>query len=243
MQVLNRIATLNNRADVLTGVEIIVQPETKPLSVLYLFSQGYAAHTLKIGMLWLLQAAGYWGVTLFFPVYLEQFGVNQYFCMFINVCAVIIGLCLLRILVDKPWFGRIRTLRIYICGTIISLLLGSLLQDEVSISVLAVFTYFFMAPMAAILQIYTAETYPTLLRNTAMSWALVMSCVPGMTTALIGAELLSSSKKWLYPLVWGSVYVLQFVVAMTLNKDRTAVALVETAQEHSNIKTETGAVN
>ncbi len=233
LQILKRIASLNNCPDVLDGYELISQQEQKPLNFLHLFSKEFAAHTLKITAIWILQVAGYWGVTVFFPVYLSEFGLDQYFCMFINICANIPGHFLLIILIDRPWFGRIRTLRIFSSGAMISLLLTALLQDEVSISVLAVFTYFFMIPIFAILQTYTTETYPTLLRNTAMSWALMMICIPGMTTAFIGAELVSSDKKWLYPLVWGLVFVLQLLVSLTLNRETAGGALDETAKEES----------
>ena len=222
IKILTKIATQNKREAVMQAVQVTFTPDEKSRNFYDLFSKEFAMQTIQISTLWFLQATGYWGVTIFFPKYLAKFHIPPYLDMFVNICAQIPGCFMVIQMIDSHTFGRLWTLRIFIAGTMTSLLLTTYLQDQVSISVLAVVTYFFMPAIYSILQTYTPEVYPTLLRSTAMSWASVVISIPPMITAFVGAELISSHLTWLYPLIWGSVFFVQLLVAFSVRRETAA---------------------
>eukprot|EP00794_Sanderia_malayensis_P009087 gene9087-10056_t len=233
LKILNIMARKHKCPDALNGFKVIDEQEIKSRNFFHLFSREFIVQTLQISTLWFLQATGYWGVTIFFPKYLARFGIAIYFDMFMNICAQIPGYFLLIQMIDRSKIGRIWTLRLFTFGVMISLLLLTFLEDRVSVAVLAVICYFFMPPIFAILQIYTTEIYPTLLRSNAMSWASIVISLPGMTTTFISAKIVSSPKQWIYPLVWAVVFLLQLIVAMTLRKETAAQSIDVSSKEHS----------
>ena len=190
-----------------------------------IFSREVIVQTFQLSFIWLWQSYGYWGVTSFYPKYLSQYGVPSFFIMFMNICAQPPGSFMAILLIDNQRFGRLRTMQCFSFCSVVVLFLAVFLRDQISISVLSVATYFFMAPIYAVLQTYIPECYPILMRSTIMSLLNLISTIPGMTAAFIGAELLSLHRHWLYPCVWGTVFALQFLLSLTLRKETAQLSL------------------
>ncbi|XP_065066141.1 putative transporter svop-1 isoform X2 [Rhopilema esculentum] len=190
-----------------------------------IFSREVIVQTFQLSFIWLWQSYGYWGVTSFYPKYLSQYGVPSFFIMFMNICAQLPGSFMAILLIDNQKFGRLHTMQCFSFCSVVVLFLAVFLRDQISISVLSVATYFFIAPIYAVLQTYIPECYPTSMRSTIMSLLNLISTIPGTTAAFIGAELLSLHKHWLYPCVWGTVFALQFLLSLTLRKETAQLSL------------------
>eukprot|EP00112_Aurelia_sp_Birch-Aquarium-sp1_P012691 Seg2672.5 transcript_id=Seg2672.5/GoldUCD/mRNA.D3Y31 product="Synaptic vesicle 2-related protein" protein_id=Seg2672.5/GoldUCD/D3Y31 len=245
MEILERMANQNKKDGILEGVKIVTSEKEKPSQFFNLFQRSHIIQTIQLSAIWFLQSTGYWGVTVFFPKYLTKFGAPVYFDIFVCICAELPGLFLVILMIDNPRFGRIFTLRCFSFGSIISLMLSAFLQTEIAISVLAVITYFFMVPIYSVLETYTPELYPTQLRSMMMSWINIVIAIPGMTTAFLGATIVSSTINWLYPLVWGLVFVFQLLIAFTLSKETLLMSLEKTSikNEDNVMKNETQTIN
>lgn len=201
--------------------------EVKRGNIWDLFSKNLWKDTLTFSCLWFLQAMGYWGVTIYLPEYMTNLGVNSYFNMFSIFIGEIPGLILAMIVIEHHMLGRIGCLRLFSFLTAVSLLIFSFIPKHALKSVLIIVCYFSMVPIYSILNTFTPEIYPTDIRSTAMAWMNVVIEVPGLITPFVGATLLSSSLPWLYPVVWGSVFVLQFVVTLGLRREMAGESLKE----------------
>ena len=244
MEILKKMAKQSNKDGIFEEVKIITSEKEKPCQFFCLFKRNYIIQTIQLSAIWFLQSTGYWGVTVFFPKYLTKFGAPTYFDIFVCICAELPGLFLVILMIDNPRFGRISTLRFFSFGSIISLSLSTFLQTEIAISVLAVITYFFMVPIYSVLETYTPELYPTQMRSMMMSWINIIIAIPGMTTAFLGATIVSSTINWLYPLVWGLVFVFQFLIAFTLKKETLLKSLEKTFKnEDDAIENHTQIIN
>ena len=190
-----------------------------------------------VSLVWFLQATGYWGVTNYLPEYMEKLGADPYFNMFSVFIGEIPGLFLAMFLIEKYMLGRIRCLRLFSFVTAVSLFLFSFIPRHEFKSVLIIICYFSMVPIYSILDTYTPEVFPTDVRSTAMAWVNNVIEVPGLITPFVSATLLSSDLPWLYPVVWGSVFVLQCIITFclrieTAGKDLKDVQYIANSEEH-----------
>lgn len=227
LRVLDWIANQNAVALPLEDFTLVISNDAKKYSFFELFSKEYAVQTIKLSLIWFLQSTGYWGCTAFFPNYFTEFDAPVYLNMFVNICSEIPGFFFAMILINTRSIGRLWTLRIFSLGCMAALLSMTFFQTKVAVSVLSVISYFFMVPIYAIMEVYTPECYPTLLRGTMMSLVNLVLTVPNMVAAFLAARILSSSKHWLFPLVWAITYMLQLVIGMTLEKETIFSSLDE----------------
>ncbi|XP_059170639.1 uncharacterized protein LOC131952132 [Physella acuta] len=184
-----------------------------------LFSKELRSRTVVFSCIWFLQASGYWGVTTYLPEYMSNLGVDPYFNMFSVFIGEIPGLFLAMILIERYMLGRIRTLRLFCALTALSLLVFSFIPEHAYKAVLIILCYFSMVPIYSILNAFTPELYPTDIRSTAMAWMNVVIEIPGLITPFVGATLVSSSIPWLYPVVWGSLFVIQCALTFAIKKE------------------------
>ena len=219
VKVLGWIAKHNKKEFLVNDFTLVVENNISAGPVLNLFTKGYANQTIKLSIIWLLQSMGYWGSTAFFPSFFTHFGAPVYFDMFVNFFATLPGYCLAIILINIQNVGRLWTLRIFSLGCTLSLLSMAFLQSTVALSVLSVISYFFMVPIYAILEVYTPECYPSLMRSTMMSLVNLVLALPNMVSPFFAAKILSSSKQWLFPFVWSMCFLLQFFITVTLQKE------------------------
>lgn len=192
-----------------------------------LFSKKFRSHTLVFSAIWFLQATGYWGVTVYLPEYMARLGADPHMNMFSVFLGEIPGLFLAMILIERYMLGRIKTLRFFSAMTALSLLVFSVIPEHALKSVLIILCYFSMVPIYSILNTFTPEVYPTEIRSTAMAWVNILIEVPGLITPFVGATLLSSNIPWLYPVVWGCVFILQCAVTFALKNETAGREIVD----------------
>ena len=225
VKILGWIAKQNKTELPLKDYKLISQKSMEKHSFATLFSKELRRQTMKLSFIWFLQSAGYWGTTTFLPKYFTQFDAPVYLDMFVNICAELPGYFFAIILINTKGIGRLWTLRIFSLASMVTLLLMSFLQNKVSISVLSVICYFFMVPIYSILEVYTPECYPTLLRGTMMSLVNLIIALPNMVAPFFSAKVISLQKHWLFPFVWAMCFMLQFLSGLTLHKETLFVPL------------------
>lgn len=156
---------------------------------------------------------------------MAKLGADPYFNMFSIFIGEIPGLLLAMLLIEHYMLGRIRTLRFFSAMTALSLFVFSFIPEHAFKTVLIILCYFSMVPIYSILNTVTPELYPTEVRSTAMAWVNILIEVPGLLTPFIGATLLSSDLPWLYPVVWGCVFFVQFAITFTLRNETAGRAI------------------
>ncbi|KAH9489219.1 hypothetical protein Btru_045634 [Bulinus truncatus] len=217
----------------LPDIEKIVCPaSTKSKFVLFdLFNRELRARTLVFSMIWFLEAAGYWGVTVYLPEYMESLGVDPYLNMFSVFIGEIPGMFLAMILIEGHMLGRIRTLRCFSALTAGSLFVFSIIPLEALKVVVIIVCYFSMVPIYSILNAFTPELYPTDIRSTAMAWMNVLIEIPGLISPWVSAKLLSSEIPWLYPVTWGSVFLVQCALTLAIKTETAGKELRECSKK------------
>ncbi|KAK3090564.1 hypothetical protein FSP39_012726 [Pinctada imbricata] len=216
LKVLNGIA--NGSRNRFKEGEIICASNNKRGRVQDLFKRGSRLKTLIIGAIWFLQATGYWGVTVYLPEYMGSLGIDPYFNMFTIFIGELPGMVLAMILVEPYMFGRVRCLQFFSLFTFLSLIVFAFVNLTFLKSVFVIVCYFFMVPIYSLLNTYTPEVYPTMFRTTAMAMFNIVIEIPGLVTPFIGEYLVTTkdTKEWLYPVVWASVFFLQFLFTLGL---------------------------
>ncbi|KAL3843137.1 hypothetical protein ACJMK2_021089 [Sinanodonta woodiana] len=209
LHVLSTIARQNKTS--MPKGEIICPPSQERGKLLELFKAPVLKRTIFSSLVWFFQSTGYWGVTIYLPEYMGSLGINPYFNMFTVFIGELPGLCLAMILIEPHMLGRIKCLRFFSIGTIITLVLFAFINLDFLKAVCVIVVYFFMVPIYSILNTYTSEVYPTDIRSIAMAWVKSVISVPGLITPFVGASILSSNISWLYPIVWACCFALQFL--------------------------------
>ena len=226
----------------LTG-EIVCPPSEKRGQILHLFKPGICWKTINLGLIWFLQATGYWGVTTYLPEYMGSQGVDPYFNMFTIFIGELPGLCLAMILVEPYMLGRIRCLQVFSFSTCISLILFGFVGLDFLKAVCVIVCYFFMVPIYSILNTFTPEVYPTGIRSTAMASMYMLIEIPGLITPFVGEYLVSSKIPWLYPVVWAGVFLLQSLAICGLSSETAGKSLKDSQKEMEQEEIEETAIS
>ena len=214
----------------LTG-EIICAQNKKRGSPRQLFSKELRWRTITISVIWFLQATGYWGVTTYLPEYMTSQGVNPYFNMFSVFIGEIPGLILAMVIIEKKRIGRINCLRTFSSVTLIALVAFAFVPLHQLKTFFVILVYFSMVPIYSVLNTFTPEMYPTNIRSMAMGWVNVVIEIPGLITPFVGELLLSSSIRWLYPVVWSAMFAGQLAVTCGLGRETAGQDLQDGSHE------------
>lgn len=175
-----------------------------------------------------MQSMGFWAVTMYLPEYMGGLGMDVYFIMVTVFVGEIPGMCLAMILIEPHMFGRIRCLRFFSAVTATFLILFAFINLDFLKAVFVVVVYCFMAPLYSILNTFTPEVYPTDSRSIAMAWVYIVTSVPNISTAFIGASVLSTNITWLYPTLSAAFFTLQFLFTFGLGADPAKQGLNDT---------------
>ena len=189
--------------------------------------------TICLTIIFTLQLMVSYGTTLFLPYNLQILGVSPYLCSFIAFTAEIPGILLLAIIIEWPEFGRKNTVIVSAFILAILYFVFAFLQNPVSIPVLTILIYFLLVPNLTIIHIYMAESYPTEIRIMALAF---IGCITSvlLTGFTLGAGYLAEQSHkytWLSPTIWGSIFVLQFIVSLFLNHETRGQNLKDTVAE------------
>ena len=158
---------------------------------------------------------------VFFPVVLHNYGVNHFMVLLFSAIAQIPGFLLMSIIIEWPWFGRLKTMRLYMLIAVISYLLFAFVRNDVATPVFAVITFFAMNPLISIAYTYVSEIYPTEIRGEASGFMNTVQGILGIVLPFVSGYISDLSKllPWLYGVVWASMYALLLVVSFGLTKE------------------------
>ncbi len=161
-------------------------------------------------------------------VFLPQFLLNSspyfasegpFFTAFIGYLGQLPGIALMALIIEWPKIGRLNALRFFSLLTAASFFIFGFVQNEIATSVLMIFIYFSMVPIIPLLLTYMSEVYPTEIRGFASGFFNALSAVFGIGVLFIGGYIteLSIQLPWLFPTVWGVVFLVQFFFSLFLN--------------------------
>ena len=188
---------------------------------LYIFKPPLLRQTALLMIIKLGARFTFYNTLTFLPNILEDLGVSIYFSLLAASLAQIPGTLLMSIVTEWPWFGRLNTLRLYTLTAATFFFLFAFVRNDITIPVFVVIIYATMSPIVSMSYTYTSESYPTEVRSTAIGILLSTQGVIGIAVPLLAGYIvdLSYSKPWLFPTVWGSVYVIVLVATFGLKHD------------------------
>ena len=193
-----------------------------------LFSRQLRSRTFFVTCIWVFQSMGYWGVTMYLPEYMSTLGMDPYFSTFSVFVGELPGLCLAMILIEPHMLGRLKCLRFFSFFSALFLLLFAFIELEVLKAVFVIIVFFFIVPLYSILNTFTPELYPTDSRSISMAWVYFIISIPSLITSFLGASLLSSTIRWLYPTVSAGFLTLQFLFTFGLKIETAGKSLNDT---------------
>ena len=196
--------------------------------LLKLFKGVYRRRTLCLIVIYMTEACGYLGSTLFLPQFLSDLHVNTYFSIFVAFVAQFPGILLMSIIIEWPEVGRLNSLRIYALLASIFYIVLAFVQTTISVPVLLVFIYFCMVPNLSLIYIYISESYPTNIRALTTAFFYSIQALCALVFPFLGGFLVKLRTHWIYPLVWGCIFAVQFLAALVLNYEPYGKKLVDT---------------
>lgn len=188
-------------------------------TLLSIFDQRYLRTTLLLSVIYVTETVAYYASGLFIPQVLQNFGVNPFFTAFVGYLGQIPGIALMSIIIEWSGVGRLNSLRLFSLFSVISFLLFAFIRDQIATSVFVVLIYFSMVPMLPLLMTYISEVYPTEIRSFASAYFNNLSCIVGIGCIFASGYLSDMSIPWLFPVVWAAVFLVQFVLALFLNRE------------------------
>ena len=190
-------------------------------NLLSIFRNPYLRTTIFLGVIYVTETVAYYSSGVFIPKVLQNFGVNPFFTAFVGYLGQIPGIALMSIIIEWPGVGRLNALRFFSLLAAASFFVFAFVRDQIATSVIVVLIYFSMVPMVPLLLTYISEVYPTEIRSFANGFFNALSPLAGIGVLFAGSYMteLGSTLPWLFPTVWGIVFVVQFVLALFLNRE------------------------
>lgn len=117
-------------------------------------------------------------------------------------------------------FGRLPAIRYAAigAGTALLTLAFSLMGPEDGwarskgwLTTVSLLAYFFGGPIWGAIYAFSAESYPTMHRGSAMSVFGAVTSISVVITTYVGSASLNEDRPWIFPLIWGA---LRFVTAL-----------------------------
>lgn len=195
-----------------------------------IFKPPLLRRTLCLLVLKLGARFAFFNSTLFLPIILGNLGIDPNFSLFVAFTAQIPGILLMAIITEWPWFGRLNTLRLYIIIAALFYFLFGFVQNQITIPVFMVFLYFTMNSIVSMTYTYASESYPTEIRAIALGFLNTTQGLVGTFTRFITGAVTVVSKQypWLFPTVWGVLYLIMFVVSLFLKREPQGKGLSDT---------------
>ena len=226
-KVLTAMAKVNRRKLNDTDKECLQEEEKKGSKdnvckrFIYLFKPPLLRLTVLLMIVKLCARFAFYSTLLFMPVILEDLGVTIYFSMLFASIAQIPGILLMSIIMEWPWFGRLNTLRLYSLAAVVFYLLFAFIRNEIATSVLTVLIFFTMSPIVSMSYTYTSEVYPTEVRGIALGFLLSTQGIVGGGVRIFTGYIVDLSRRlpWLFPSVWGGLYLAILLVSFGLKQE------------------------
>lgn len=217
------IAITQNRVSSHTSASFISSMKT----FLTIFKQPYLRRTLCLLLIYNTQDIAYFGSTLFLPYSLQILGADPYFVAFVGFVAQIPGIALMAIIVEWPKIGRLNALRFFSLLSAVSFFLFGFIQNEIATPVLTVIVYFSIIPNQPLVMTYISESFPTEVRVKVIALMTTVSAMNGFWTPFVCGYMADMMKvySWLSSVVWGSVFLIQFLVSLILRHETRGKSL------------------
>ena len=194
---------------------------------LHIFKRFYLRTTLALLVINITNTGAFWGASLFLPSLLADLTSSSYFIAFMGYLGQIPGILLMLIIVEWRGVGRLNSMRLYTALSIVFLLLFGLYQNEVATPVFTIMIYFSMIPIAALVNAYSSESYPTTFRALALNFFNNVGAFVNIFTPYIGgySTELFVRRPWLFSLVWAVFYTIQMVATFFLTREPLGMRL------------------
>ena len=163
----------------------------------------------------------YLGITMFLPTLLQHLNVDPYFGALVGFAAQMPGILLVVIIIEWPWFGRLNTFRLFMCGSAIFFFLFAFIQNQLTIPIFTVFLYFFLCPTISLVHTYTSELYPTEIRTLVLALVNASESIATIWVPFGSGYLADLAKlyPWLSPTVWGVVIIAGILASFGLQTE------------------------
>ena len=182
-----------------------------------MFKPPHLRTTLCLSIIFVTETASYFSMSTFLPSVLEEYGMDPYFVSFMGYVGQIPGILLMSIVVEWRGVGRLNSLRVFTLLTVLSFALLASVCNKAAMAVSVILIYFSMVPIISLLYTYMSEIYPTQFRTFALGFFTNLSAATGMFLPYVSGYLAGVKIHWLFPTVWGAVFLVQFVVSLFLN--------------------------
>ncbi len=193
-------------------------------SLFSIFKKPYLRTTILLSIIYVTETVAYYSAGVFLPQFLlnvSPFFANQgpFFTAFVGYLGQLPGIALMAIIIEWPKVGRLNGIRFFSLLTAISFFLFGFIQNEIATSVLMIFIYFSMVPIIPLLLTYISEVYPTEIRGFANGLFNSFSPLFGIGVLFASSYMteISVELPWVFPTVWGAVFLVQFVLSLLLN--------------------------
>ncbi len=199
-------------------------------SLLSIFKKPYLRTTILLSAIYVTATVTYFSSGIFIPQVLANYQLSPFFTAFIGYLGQIPGIVLMSIIIEWPGVGRLNALRFFSILTAASFFIFAFVRNAVATSVIITIIYFSMVPMIPLLLTYMSEVYPTEIRGFASGLFNSLSPLVGIGVLFAGSYMIDVSVEipWLFPTVWGVVFVVQFILSLFLNIETLGKELKDT---------------
>lgn len=206
-------------------------------SLASIFKRPFLRTTILLSIIYTTTTVAYYSAGVFLPQFLlnvSPFFSNEgpFLTAFVGYLGQVPGIALMAIIIEWPKVGRLNGLRFFSLLTAASFFIFGFVHNEIATSVLMIFIYFSMVPLIPLLLTYMSEVYPTEIRGFASGLFNAISALVGIGVLFASSYMTEISVKlpWVFPTVWGVVYLVQFLLSFILNIETVGKELKDTVK-------------
>eukprot|EP01057_Protomagalhaensia_wolfi_P002870 Protomagalhaensia_wolfi_Nauph_80__2869@NODE_2967_length_930_cov_2_940516_g2326_i0_p1_GENE_NODE_2967_length_930_cov_2_940516_g2326_i0NODE_2967_length_930_cov_2_940516_g2326_i0_p1_ORF_typecomplete_len159_score16_92Sugar_tr/PF00083_24/2_8e11MFS_1/PF07690_16/1_5e09IncD/PF17628_2/0_47WBP1/PF11669_8/8_2e03WBP1/PF11669_8/0_49Phage_holin_3_6/PF07332_11/3_3e02Phage_holin_3_6/PF07332_11/0_71DUF1772/PF08592_11/4_2_NODE_2967_length_930_cov_2_940516_g2326_i0354830 len=136
--------------------------------------------------------------------------------------------------------GRIGSIKIFatfctVAHLILAIVLACGVSNIAGLTILAMSCFFFGGPLWGPIYTYSAESYPTTTRASAMALFASTTALSTIVTTYVGSISLDQSRTWLFPLIWGVLRFGIVICAFFWKRETNQAILVDTEKQVSEV--------
>eukprot|EP01054_Gregarina_sp_Poly1_P003694 Gregarina_sp_Poly_1__3693@NODE_2090_length_2702_cov_27_982543_g1349_i0_p1_GENE_NODE_2090_length_2702_cov_27_982543_g1349_i0NODE_2090_length_2702_cov_27_982543_g1349_i0_p1_ORF_typecomplete_len528_score41_57Sugar_tr/PF00083_24/1_2e45MFS_1/PF07690_16/2_4e02MFS_1/PF07690_16/7_3e18MFS_1/PF07690_16/5_5e07MFS_2/PF13347_6/0_0011MFS_2/PF13347_6/1_5MFS_2/PF13347_6/0_057MFS_4/PF06779_14/0_00055MFS_4/PF06779_14/1_2e02MFS_1_like/PF12832_7/0_0091MFS_1_like/PF12832_7/0_00094MFS_1_like/PF12832_7/3e02_NODE_2090_ len=163
--------------------------------------------TYSLLLTWALQAFSHWGLSSYMTLFYSFIGVDVTWTTAASFLVQVPGQLILYFIMQSR-LGRIGSIKIYaalctVMHLMLSVLLGVGVSNRGGLTFTAMMCFFFGGPLWGPIYTYSAESYPTTIRSSAMALFTSTGAIATIITTYVGSISLDEQRTWTYPLIWG----------------------------------------
>ena len=190
---------------------------------MFLFKPPLLRQSIIVVLVILIARYCFYSTLIFLPVFLENLDVHVtiYFSLMFACVAQIPGMLFMSIVTDWPWFGRLNTMRLYSLAAAVLYFFFAFIRNQIATPVFIVIIFFTMSPLVSMSYTYASEVYPTEVRSIALGTFVSIQGMIGTGMRVLTGYIIDRSRTipWLFPLIWGVLYLVIFFISFGLTKE------------------------